>query len=319
MNTTIDAVFLWVDGSDPNHLRKRLARWQESNPAAEDDERNHPTRFADNGELWYSINFVRQYAPFIGRIYIVTDNQSPIWLTDAIADEFGIRIIDHTTIFRGYSEFLPTFNSVTIETMIHRIPDLSERFIYFNDDTFIINPTTLEDYFEGDLPVIRGRWVWVPKSLRRISNLVDRCRGIRHDGFINRISHAKADGDSRYFELAHAPRGLRKTWIDDLLTDPELLVDSIRHPFRKPMQPSLLHRFARRAIREEGSPIKQKDWVFIDIDHSLDETRNRLEQCLNTETKHLCIQSMDQFDDVKRTLCINHLRNRLALNHIISR
>ena len=49
-------------------------------------------------------------------------------------------------------EFLPTFQSRTIDMNFHRIKDLSEHFVYFNDDMFLINPTTKEDFFVNGLP-----------------------------------------------------------------------------------------------------------------------------------------------------------------------
>ena len=54
-------------------------------------------------------------------------------------------MVDHKVIFRDFTEFLPTFNSTTIETMPHYIPNLSEHFIYFNDDMFLIKPTKISD------------------------------------------------------------------------------------------------------------------------------------------------------------------------------
>jgi hypothetical protein len=42
---------------------------------------------------------------------------------------------DHRSII--HSRYLPTFNSHAIEGHLYRVPDLSERFIYFNDDMFL--------------------------------------------------------------------------------------------------------------------------------------------------------------------------------------
>ena len=47
-------------------------------------------------------------------------------------------------------EYLPTFNSRTIEMFIHRIPDLDERFLYFNDDMFPLLPCDEGDFFAED-------------------------------------------------------------------------------------------------------------------------------------------------------------------------
>ena len=58
-----------------------------------------------------------------------------------------VSIVDHKDLFEEYSEYLPTFNSLSIETMLYRIPGLAEQFIYFNDDFFLANNTKLEDFF----------------------------------------------------------------------------------------------------------------------------------------------------------------------------
>ena len=50
-------------------------------------------------------------------------------------------------------EYLPTFNSNVIELNLHRIKDLSEKFVLFNDDLFILKDTTEEDFFKNNLPV----------------------------------------------------------------------------------------------------------------------------------------------------------------------
>ena len=43
--------------------------------------------------------------------------------------------MDHREIIE--QEYLPTFNSHVIEANLHKIPNLSEHFIYFNDDVFV--------------------------------------------------------------------------------------------------------------------------------------------------------------------------------------
>jgi hypothetical protein len=82
------------------------------------------------------------YAPWVRKIFIVTDDQKPEWLVE---DE-KVQIVDHTTIFPSGTR-LPTFNSHAIETALHRIPGLSEHFIYFNDDVFCTSPVRKIDFF----------------------------------------------------------------------------------------------------------------------------------------------------------------------------
>ena len=128
----VDLVYLWVDGSDPEWRAKRNA----SIGASEEKSAvNCEGRFADNDELKYSLRSVDKYAPWIHRVFIVTDNQVPAWLDTSNPK---VRIVDHKDILPDAC--LPCFNSVLLEHFIYKIPGLSEYFLYANDDTFINKP-----------------------------------------------------------------------------------------------------------------------------------------------------------------------------------
>jgi len=99
-------------------------------------------RYRDSSELRYSLRSLVQNAPWIRHIYIVTDNQIPNWLN---LDTSRLSIISHSDIFANISH-LPVFSSPAIEANIHRIPGLSRRFIYFNDDVFLGQPVLPEDF-----------------------------------------------------------------------------------------------------------------------------------------------------------------------------
>src|SRR6201999_944559 len=95
-----------------------------------------PERWRDNGELKFSLRSLHRHAPWIRRIFIVTDQQVPDWLDTAHPK---IEIVDHRAIFPDH-RFLPTFNSCVIEAFLHRIPGLSAHYLYFNDDVFLGRP-----------------------------------------------------------------------------------------------------------------------------------------------------------------------------------
>ena len=48
---------------------------------------------------------------------------------------------------------LPTYNSSTFECFLHKIPELSLRFIYANDDTYVTGPLKESDFFDGVMPL----------------------------------------------------------------------------------------------------------------------------------------------------------------------
>lgn len=142
----VDLVYLWVNGNDPKWIAKRNA----CIGVPTNQQENCAARYADSGELKYSLRSVELYAPWIRKIFIVTDDQVPEWLD---TNNPKIQIVDHTEIMPA--ESLPCFNSTVIEHYLHKIPGLSEHFVYSNDDMFINKPVTPADFFAEDgLPLI---------------------------------------------------------------------------------------------------------------------------------------------------------------------
>ena len=82
------------------------------------------------------------FAPWVRRIHLVTAGQVPAWLD---RDHPQIRVVDHRDILPA--DALPTFNSHAIETALHQVPDLSEHWVYFNDDVFLGRPVRPEIFF----------------------------------------------------------------------------------------------------------------------------------------------------------------------------
>lgn len=176
----IDLVYLWVNGNDPAWIEKR------DRYIGKPDQKtgnNCAGRYADNNELMYSLRSVAKYAPWIHRIFIVTDNQTPQWLDTANP---RIRIVDHKEIMP--EECLPCFNSSVIEHFLHNIPGLSEHFIYANDDMLLNREVTPETFFAADgLPIVRLNW----RPLRKLHLFIKtKIRGKQLSGYNKRILNA---------------------------------------------------------------------------------------------------------------------------------
>jgi hypothetical protein len=137
----IDVVYTWVNSADPE-WRAAKNTWADrqhiESPSSENEE-----RYLDRDELRYSLRSVWAYAPFIRNVFIVTAGHVPEWL---VSDHDRIRVVPHAEIFPNSGE-LPTFNSHAIEACLHRIPDLSENFLYFNDDVFLCRETNIDAFF----------------------------------------------------------------------------------------------------------------------------------------------------------------------------
>ncbi|MDE6591662.1 MAG: Stealth CR1 domain-containing protein [Oscillospiraceae bacterium] len=143
MNDKIDFVIIWVDGSDPD--------WQEekakfSNQADRRTD-SRPQRFRDWDNLMYWFRGVEKFAPWVNKIHFVTRGHLPKWLN---TDHPKLSIVKHSDYIP--EKYLPTFSSHPIELNLHRIKGLTENFVYFNDDMFIISPVSEEIFFKNDLP-----------------------------------------------------------------------------------------------------------------------------------------------------------------------
>lgn len=146
MDIPIDFVVTWVDSRDP--------AWQAEKEYYEQIMGIHQNR-GDNGEEryrdWdlfrYWFRAVEKYAPWVRHVYLVTCGHVPEWLN---LEAPKLKVVKHTDFIP--QEYLPTFNSNAIEINMHRIPGLSEHFVYFNDDVFLNRPTRPEDFFWNGEP-----------------------------------------------------------------------------------------------------------------------------------------------------------------------
>ncbi|XP_045071340.1 N-acetylglucosamine-1-phosphotransferase subunits alpha/beta-like [Coregonus clupeaformis] len=107
------------------------------------DEDVSASRFEDNEELRYSLRSVERHAPWVRHIFIVTNGQIPSWLN---LDNPRVTVVTHQDVFQNHTH-LPTFSSPAIETHIHRIPGLSQKFIYLNDDVMFGKDVWPDDFF----------------------------------------------------------------------------------------------------------------------------------------------------------------------------
>ncbi|MDO4758643.1 MAG: stealth family protein [Rikenellaceae bacterium] len=142
----IDFVILWVDGNDP--------AWRIDFEAARRDEGMDcsPIRYRDWGTLRYWFRAVERFAPWVRKIHFITWGHLPEWLDTTHPK---LHIVRHEEYIP--KKWLPTFNSNVIELNLHRIADLAEHFVLFNDDTFLTRPCRKEDFFREGLPCDMAR------------------------------------------------------------------------------------------------------------------------------------------------------------------
>ncbi|NDW11722.1 hypothetical protein D0T50_02315 [Bacteroides sp. 214] len=140
----IDFVITWVDMDDPN-WKKEFSKYS---PKIDNSNNSFSeARFRDYGFLKYWFRGVEQFAPWVRKIHFVTCGQKPEWLD---ASNPKLNLVNHEDFIP--KQFLPYFNSSSIEMHIHKIPGLAEHFVYFNDDFYMTNHVPVERFFRNGLP-----------------------------------------------------------------------------------------------------------------------------------------------------------------------
>lgn len=142
----IDAVYTWVDGADPAWQDRKATAMANHGLGELNEQSANASRYESRDELRYSLRSLETYAPWIRKIYLVTDDQVPSWLDTSNP---RIEIISHRDLF-GNAGTLPTFNSHAIETRLHHIPGLSEHYLYLNDDVCFGRPIGPEKFFHAN-------------------------------------------------------------------------------------------------------------------------------------------------------------------------
>lgn len=142
----IDVVYTWVDGNDPAWQAERNAALGVSDQAVLTESATADSRFREHDELRYSLRSIERYAPWVNHVWLVTSGQVPSWLDTTHP---GITVVSHRDIWSPAGR-LPTFNSHAIEAHLHRIPGLSEHYLYLNDDVFFGRECPPEVFFEAN-------------------------------------------------------------------------------------------------------------------------------------------------------------------------
>ncbi|WP_282073592.1 stealth family protein [Polaribacter atrinae] len=308
-NLIIDAVITWVDGNDPLHKTK-MANYIEVKSSL--NSKSVRMRYDQVNEIEYAVKSILKYAKFVRNIFIVTDNQIPDFLKDkenAKENFSNVFIIDHKTIFKANEDYLPTFNSLSIETLLFKIPDLAEHFLYFNDDFFLANPTTTKDFFINRKPVIRGHWsafyedIWHKKLKRIFFNIINKKQNITYKHRKGLQKPAAILGFKRYFFTEHTPSAIRKSTLENFFSENiDLLSANIQHRFRESNQ-FVMHSLANHLEIKAKTCVLKNDFQLIYFQNYKKPIwwiKNKLRKTkTNNKKLFLCMQSLGQCPDGK--------------------
>ena len=272
----IDIVYLWVDGNDPIWRQKRqksLSQLNANNRNSIAKYGNVEGRYRDNDELRYSLRALERYFPDCGHVYIVTDAQTPAWLQNSSQ----ISIIDHIDLIPVSK--LPTFDSANIESYIHRIPNLSERYFYLNDDVFFGSRVDLSHWFSqygicvgwsDDLPVSNEGLQPEATALENACRLS--IQWLKTHGNSNKQLHQDRNQHSNlspfkhtYRTFAHSPRPMLKSMLFALETEAADLFKSVRSTvFRAWDKPTIVSDFVLRwALANGQAAVRDYSHIYL--------------------------------------------------------
>jgi len=295
----MDAVITWVDGADPAHRARRKAAIANARGPLHENAVN-PHRWGCADELGICLRALANHAPWLRRVWIVTDAQSPDLSSIPAHLRQRIVIVDHLALFAGYEDCLPTFNSLAIETVLWRIPGLAEQFVYFNDDVFLTAPLAPADVFVSGAPVLRGRWADLTALAADPDSRHDPARFHQHV----QINAARMTGHDpgHMWASAHVVHPMRRSVMARLfVTHRAAFVANLAHRLRDITQflpVGLFNHACIRAGRYAVAPFPDHLHLRSNAttETPLDEVRSTLRRATQPQSKFLCINDLPQLE-----------------------
>lgn len=302
----IDAVVTWVNGEDPAH-RAKLNAYLESighRPKVADEQ-----RYRETGEFAYCIASLLKFAPWLRKIHIVADAQEPAFMATIRQSPWRAKVVmvDHSVLFKGYEEYLPTFNIRSIKTLFWNIPDLAEQFVFLNDDFMLMRPVEPFHWFSQGKAVLSGHWlpqrpgVVLRQLLGKDSRWADERPGNHR---AQAYSALLAGYRFRYFKVPHKPHPLLKSVMGTFMTaEPDRLAHNLSFPLRDGSQflaDSLANHLALKQGKAEVCN-RFKTLRFKPSDYHQPRLSELL-KCIELDPSILyaCFQSLERMDDVTR-------------------
>lgn len=229
----VDIIITYVNGNDVNWLSRynraaKLFNEKYGNYNIEEGNIPEELKLLDYGTLKYLIRSVDKNLPFVNNVFLVVQSfsQVPDWINTET-----VKIVLHEDFIP--KEYLPTFNSMTIDMFMHKIPGLSNRFIKIEDDMIITRKLTEYSFFDGNTtketmefrdlhnlnysnPAIVYQKMWL-----NASNLVKR-------------HFNEPESDHLYYRTNHGVSPLIKSDIEEFITANENEILNSITQFRQP-------------------------------------------------------------------------------------
>lgn len=315
----IDFVLTYLDANDVEWQKEK----NKYTPGATADV--NPNRYREWDNLVYFFRSIDKFAPWVRKVHIVTWGHVPSWLD---VNHPKINIVNHKDYLPA--EWLPTFSSRCIDMNLHRIPDLAEQFVYFNDDMFLTGPVEPEFFFKNGLPcdaaVLSAQAFNLNDSVRMyFAPYVD-------TGVINKYFKIKKVIKSdlwkwinlKYrselfrtltmlpyphficFRNFHLPYGYLKSTYDEVWRrEPEFLSAASAHKFRDIADPNHFLFTYWQYVTGKFTPRDVKYGKYYSI-HRLEDAKNAAKDIESKKYKMMCINDTiidnNDFEQIKETV-----------------
>jgi len=320
-NIQVDAVITWVNASD-KEWQKKINIYSENK--IDFSKKEQSIRYNSIGEIDIAIKSIIKYADFVNTIYLVTDKQKPksfeALKNRAAPKNINLVLIDHTIIFRDYLEFLPTFNSCTIGSMLFKIPNLSEHFIVFNDDTFLMRKTRVSDFFIDGKPIVRGKWKAFNEN-RHLRKFYHKLRGYlgipikkKTAGFKKfQQTSAKIAGTKKYIRRFHTPVCIRKSTLESFYKLNPILENNIKYRFRNENQFIISSLSEHLEVKQNTYHYRKNNQLtYFRSYKKLSTVKQKLHKFLKRKGKlFMTFQSLELADDTILNYILNWIDYRL--------
>lgn len=167
--------------------------------------------FREANYFKYWFRSIETFLPSFNKIFFITAEEIPEWLN--INNE-KIKIVKHEDFIN--KKYLPSFNSQAIELNIPKIKELSEQFIYFNDDMFLLQNSSEEDWFKDGLILDFKEYENLNDIATKKNSFLCGIRGNNMRLILRQKEISSKDFDNNVFINQHLPQPLLKSACDEI-------------------------------------------------------------------------------------------------------
>lgn len=320
----IDAVISWVDGRDINYQKKLQDFCKSKNL-------NHktiiePTRINQVNEIYYCLECLSRNTPWLRNVYIITNQQIPDAIYNLKNPNFAkkIQIIDQNNLLKLIDINTPIFNSLSVEWLMWLIPDLSNNFLYLNDDFFITRPMQAEDFFVNGKIKLRGEWKTQSHQkffykfkliLSKFLKLpMPKPKTNPHRNWQEKAANL-AGYKKKFYLLEHAPYNLNKnTFKKYIKSNKSILQENASRPFRDDAHISSVPLITHlNLINNLAINDKSKKAIMVNgSTHSFNKIKKRLDKASkNPNISFVCMQSIDEAPLEVKEYMLNWLEKQI--------